>query len=299
MQGQTSSGRLSRLRVFPCHLWFSDMMYDYWHMHHEKKNWKSNAVVFLLVVIALFSGIMLGSLFGPKGTKIVYNTTRVVERPSEILMTPFDYEKMGIGNSSSSLIRIPAVDKDKNGITTSMLVQVFPGSGRILTNIDKLLFWVDTQNSIRRATQVASNITGVDLSKYDIIYTIQANASVIGGPSAGAAITMATIAALQNRTINDSVFITGTVNHDGSIGPVGNVLEKAMASKEAGASLMLVPLTQSSEVTYKNREYCEKIGWVDFCTTETYPVNVNIKDDAGIEVKEVMSIEEAMKYMLV
>jgi predicted S18 family serine protease len=272
-------------------------MYDYWHMHREKKNWKTNMVIFLLVVIALFTGITIGSLFSPR-TTIVYNST-VTEPDDALYMRPIIYDKLAGSGASFAAVTIPAVDRDGNGITTRMFVQALPGSGRVLTNIDRLLFWVDTQNSIRRATQVAENVTGINLTEYDIIYAIEANASVIGGPSAGAAITIATIAALQNVSINESVMITGSVNHDGSVGPVGNVMEKAVASKEAGAELFLVPMTQSSEVTYKTREYCEKIGWVDFCTTETYPVKVNIEEDAGIDVEEVMDIEDVMEYMLI
>ena len=274
-------------------------MKDYWHMHREKKSWKTNLVVFLLIVISLFSGITIGSLFTQKVT-VVYNNTSPETVENAVYMKPIIYEKLTDSNVSSfAFVAIPAVDKENNGITTTMYVQAFPGSGRILTNIDRLLFWVDTQNSIRRATQVAENITGINLTEYDMVYTIEVNASVIGGPSAGAAMTIVTIAALQNMTINGSVMITGSVNHDGTIGPVGNIVEKAIASKEAGAELFLVPVTQSIEVTYKTREYCEKIGWVDFCTTETYPVKVDIEEDADIRVEEVMDIEEAMEYMLI
>ncbi len=274
-------------------------MTDYWHIHREKKSWRSNLVVFLLIIIALFSGITIGSLFAPKLT-VVYNGTTTENPENTVYMKPVIYEHLTDSNVSSfASVTIPAVDKDSKGITTEMYVQAFPGSGRILTNIDRLLFWVDTQNSIRRATQVAENITGINVSEYDIVYTIEVNASVIGGPSAGAAITAATIAVLRNMTLNKSVIITGSVNHDGTIGPVGNVVEKAIASKRAGAELFLVPMTQSTEVTYKTREYCEKIGWVDFCSTETYPVKVNIEEDAKIRVKEVIDIEEAMEYMLI
>ncbi len=271
-------------------------MKDYWHLHRERKTWKSNVVIVLLLVIALFSGITIGSLLSPRVT-VVYNTTSAEE--NTVYMKPVFYDELTDSRLSSfASVVIPAVDSDGNGITTEMFVQAFPGSGRILTNIDRLLFWVDTQNSIRRATQVAENLTGVNITEYDIVYTIQANASVIGGPSAGAAITVATIAAIMNRTLNESVMITGSVNHDGSIGPVGNVVEKAVASREAGAQLFLVPMTQSTEVTYRTREYCEKIGWIDFCTTETYPVKVDIEKEAGLRVEEVMNIEEALEYML-
>jgi len=36
--------------------------------------------------------------------------------------------------------------------------------------------------------------------------------------------------------------MTGTLNHDGSIGPSGKILEKAIAAKEAGAKVFLVPV---------------------------------------------------------
>ncbi len=277
-------------------------MNDYWHKHHGKKTWRSNFVVFLLIVISLFSGMTIGSLFGhDTGVATEQAGEAKVEVTGNVVsVKPLIYDNLDDSNVSSfAYINIPAIDEDDNGITTTMFVQVFPGSGRVLTNIDRLLFWVDTQNSIRRATQVAENVTGLSLIDYDIVYTIEANATVIGGPSAGAAITMATIAALLNKTINESVMITGSVNHDGTIGPVGAILEKAVVSKESGAVMFLVPMTQSTEVTYKTREYCEKVGWVDFCTTETYPVKVDIEEDADILVEEVMDIKQAMEYMLV
>ena len=198
--------------------------------------------------------------------------------------------------SSSSLIKVPAVDNEGNGVVTDLKVDFIPGTGRILANIDRLFFVVDTQNSIRTAKDVAEQITSKDLSKYDIIYTVDVNATVIEGGSAGAALTIATIAAIQNKTINQSVIMTGTINSDGSIGPVGEVLAKAAASKERGATLFLTPLAQSVWRTYKTERSCDNIGPTEYCTTETKPVKVNIEDQVGIDVKEVPDIKEAMKY---
>lgn len=273
-------------------------MKDYWHLHHKRReNRRLYSLAGILVVIAFFCGVLAGGQLG--GREVVIRQDSPVPMTGMATLPVVSPGLPQKANASFASVRIPAIDEDDNGITTSMSVQAFPGSGRILTNIDELLFWTDTQNSIRRATQVAENVTGVDLSSYDMVYTIQANASVIGGPSAGAAITIATIAALGNRTINGSVMITGSVNHDGTIGPVGSILGKAFAAKEAGAHVLLVPMTQASEVTYSTREYCEKIGWVDFCTTETYPDKVDIGEETDMKVVEVMDIEEAMEYMLV
>ncbi|MCD6403463.1 MAG: hypothetical protein J7K98_04005 [Candidatus Aenigmarchaeota archaeon] len=195
-------------------------------------------------------------------------------------------------------IKIPAVDNEGNGVMATLKVEVIPGRGRALTNINQILFWVDTQHSIRTALRVAQNITKVDLSKYDVIYSIETNASVIEGPSAGAAITIATIAALTNKTLNKNVTITGTINHDGSIGPVGGIVAKGKAAKKYGMKLFLVPLGQSYQTVYQEVKHCEKYGFMTFCTTEIKPKKVDVAKEIGIEVREVENVQEALKYFV-
>lgn len=199
---------------------------------------------------------------------------------------------------NSVTINVPAVDNQGNGVVTKLRVQAIPGEGRILTNIDNLLFWVDTQFSIRVAEMVAENVTGADLSKVDLIYTVETDASVIEGGSAGAALTIATIAVLQNKTIPSDVMITGTINPDGAIGPIGSVLAKAKASKDVGAKLFLVPEGQGSQVNYQPEKKCEQVGPVTFCSTEYKPEKIDISKDVGIEVKEVGTINDALKYFI-
>jgi uncharacterized protein len=247
--------------------------------------------IFIIFVVLVFS---LGYYVGNYMTEIVvihYNQTRPV---NVVTYVPYTSK-----NASYSSIVVPAVDEDGEGLTTVLNVQIVPGSGRVLANIDKLLFWTDTQNSIRTSTRVASNLTGTDLSKYDIIYTIETNATAVEGPSAGAALTIATIAALENREINPDVMITGAINHDGTIGPVSAILPKAKAAREVGAETFLVPLLHSREITYKTNRHCEQIGISQICTTEKIPTEVSISEEAGIEVVEVRTIEEAIEYFFV
>ena len=90
--------------------------------------------------------------------------------------------------------------------------------------------------------------------------------------------------------------ITGTINHDGSIGPVSAILEKAKVSREAGANIFLVPLLQNRDVIYKTDEHCEAFGISEICTTETRPIKINVTEEAGINVVEVANVEEALKY---
>ncbi len=200
-------------------------------------------------------------------------------------------------NATMVSMSLPAVDEDGNGVVTLLGVEATKGTGRTLVDIENILFWADTQHSIRQARLVAGNITGKNLNYYDLVYSVVAqNASVVGGPSAGAALTIATIAAIEGKPLKTNVMITGTINHDGTLGPVSGILEKAKAAKSAGASIFIVPLLQSGDIVYETEEYCEDFGGTEICTTETRPKKVNVAEEAGLEVIEVSSVQDALEH---
>lgn len=198
----------------------------------------------------------------------------------------------------SAAIKVPAVDENGEGVVTWLKVYSNAGEGRTLVNIDQLLFWVDTQYSIQTAKSVAENYTNANLSKVDLVYSIDTEANLIEGPSAGAALTVATIVAIYNETLNSSVMITGTIRPDGGIGPVGGIVEKAEAAKDIGATLFIVPSGQSTQIYYKPERSCEKIGPITYCSTEYVQQTTDVRKQVGIDVKEVSSIGEALKYFL-
>ncbi|MEM7825381.1 MAG: S16 family serine protease [Candidatus Aenigmatarchaeota archaeon] len=237
--------------------------------------------ILLLIVLSFISNLTLKSVILPNIT--VGETKKIILSNESILRV---------------YMNIPAVDSEGNGVVTKLIVEAKPGAGRVLVDINQLLFWIDTQNSIRVAQKVAQNYTKTDLSSIDLIYAIETNASIIGGPSAGAAITVATIALLENKTLNKSVMMTGTINSDGSIGPVGEIVTKAKAAKDVGAELFLVPKGQAVQTYYKPVERCEKFGPVVYCSTEYKPEKIDVSKEVGITVKEVENIQEAIKYFL-
>jgi len=53
---------------------------------------------------------------------------------------------------------------------------------------------------------------------------------------------------------------------------------------------------QSRDVIYETSEHCEVFGNSKVCTTETKPKKVDVAAEAGIEVKEVETIKDAMGY---
>lgn len=197
-----------------------------------------------------------------------------------------------------TFLHAPAVDNQGNGVVTTLEVDAVPGTGRTLVDIQNLLFFTDTQSSIQTAKSVAEQISGIDASKIDLIYSINTSAQIIEGPSAGAALTIATIAALENKTLNSSVVITGTINPDGTIGPVGGVVAKAEAAKEVGAKIFLVPIGQGTQTTYQPQTTCQTQGQFTFCQTQYQSVTTNVNTTVGIQVVEVGTIQEALKYFL-
>ena len=249
---------------------------------------RSNKNIF--IAIFLF-GILLGVWLG-------YYISYETYKPSEPeVITKYVYEPSNVSYPYAE-INLAAVDQNGNGVVTPLIVEVKPGDGKILTNIEKLLFWIDTQQSIQIAKYVAENVTNLDVDKYDLIYTIKSEATLVGGPSAGASLTVATIAALENKKIKTDVMMTGTINTDGTIGEVGGILEKAKIAKELGAEVFLVPEGQGTQTYLKPEENCVKRGGFIFCTTKYKEITVNIGKDVGISVIEVENINDALKYFI-
>ena len=175
-------------------------------------------------------------------------------------------------------------------------VELREGSGRILVDTMPKI-GIDIQTSVTTAVLVAEDITGVSLGKTDLILTIKASedVEVVDGASAGAAITVALIATMKGQDLNRTVYMTGTINSDNTISPIGGVAEKAVAAAENGSRCFLVPRGQSTVVVYVPKETHPFPGW----TVITYEQKIvklqDYLDEQGYStiVLEVETIEEA------
>lgn len=144
-----------------------------------------------------------------------------------------------------------AVTQDQNGFTgvhSDVYATVLAGgSGQVFVSTHPLA-QTDMQGSARLASQVAASTLGLDWRKYDFLVEMSSDSTVIGGPSAGGEMTLALTTALHNLqdpahpwTLDPHVAGTGTINPDGTIGPVGGVPAKAQAAAAAGVTLFLYP----------------------------------------------------------
>ena len=254
----------------------------------------NKSILYLSLMISILIGVIIGLGINYKINPEDYRT--VISKNVNVIQ--YSHTNMGNIDLMLSSIKVPAVDNDGNGVITGLVVEAVPGTGKTLVDINSILFIADTQSSIRTAKEVAANYTGKDLSKYDLIYHLDANATVISGPSAGAAITIATISALNNQKIKNNVMITGGINKDGEITAVGGIVDKAKASKYADAELFLVPLSQSEETVYQDKESCRTRGLTQICSIVQVPVIMDVQKEANITVKEVTNITEAYNYFV-
>lgn len=73
----------------------------------------------------------------------------------------------------------------------------------------------------------------------------------VGGPSAGLIFTLALIDRMTEESVTDGRHIagTGTIDPDGTVGPIGGVQQKVMAAASEGATIFLAPEMNCSEIS--------------------------------------------------
>ncbi|MBA2862092.1 S16 family serine protease [Methanococcus maripaludis] len=179
-------------------------------------------------------------------------------------------------------ITAPAVsitDEGYVGAAVDIDVKVSTGEGHAY--MDTLpLTDIDMQGSARIASKVAFDTCGKDSDDYDVYYIIRSDVPTVGGPSAGAVLTVATIAAINNWTLNKNVMMTGMIGPDGTIGPVGGILEKIEVGAEKNVDYFLIPYGQRHQIDENN----ESIDSIEYGKT------------LGINVVEVSNIYDAVYY---
>ncbi|MGB9886065.1 MAG: Lon family ATP-dependent protease [Moorellales bacterium] len=140
-----------------------------------------------------------------------------------------------------------------------------PGHGQIRFNETAGTM---AKDSVFNAAAVIRRLTGKDLGAYDVHINVVGGGN-IDGPSAGAAICLALLSAVEGRPVFQDVAITGEISIQGKIKPVGGLVEKLYGAKQAGMRLVLVPKDNQADL----------------------PPNLS-----GLEVVPIATIEEAASY---
>ncbi|RZP25767.1 MAG: PDZ domain-containing protein [Candidatus Actinomarinales bacterium] len=113
---------------------------------------------------------------------------------------------------------------------------------------------------------------------YEFPFNIDIDTGSVGGPSAGLMMALNVYNLLTSNDITRGEMIagTGTIEIDGSIGPVGGVKQKVIAAKRVGAQLILVPTSNFNEA-------------VEFSDNNTEIIAVDSFDEALRVIDEFIS----------
>jgi len=125
------------------------------------------------------------------------------------------------------------------------------------------------------AAITGTQILGLHLTDYSFTFDVTGR---IDGPSAGGLMTAAVISSILGDNIKKDVAMTGTINPDGTIGPVGGIPQKISGAKKAKKKLVLIPTGQRYSRDLKSDKIVDVI---------------NLGREKNIKVKEVTDIYEA------
>ncbi len=215
-----------------------------------------------------------------------------------VIATPIaaDASASAAASVDSVSLKLVGVDENSLGQLADLRVDLLPGSGRTFVSFsdNNPVLQDETQESLKTAVALGRKFATRDSSAFDLRYSISAPSATVGGKSAGAAMSVATIALLTNTQLRKDVVVTGAVSDDGTVTAVGEILPKARAAKKAGFAKMLVPPGES--IAYESKRECTQLPQGgESCTVKN--VAVSVANETGLIVVEVRDVVQALREM--
>lgn len=103
------------------------------------------------------------------------------------------------------------------------------------------------KDSVFNAAAVVRAVAGLDIAEFDVHINVIGGGN-IDGPSAGLPIFMALFSALAKTPLPQDIAMTGELSIQGKVRPVGGVVEKLYAARQAGMRAMIVPKENLREI---------------------------------------------------
>ncbi|MCU0311030.1 MAG: PDZ domain-containing protein [Acidimicrobiales bacterium] len=129
------------------------------------------------------------------------------------------------------------------GAVIELGVQPFEGGDTRVVSVELVVRPDDPTRSMIGVSTFTRDLT------FDFPVQVTIDSGQVGGPSAGLAFTLGILDALTPESITGGarVATTGTMELDGTVGPVGGVHQKVVAASREGVDLMLVPSAELEE----------------------------------------------------
>ncbi len=200
---------------------------------------------------------------------------------------------------SATVYAAAVISGGEGGTLATITATVRPGHGRIFLTVTPQAE-LDTQESAQIAAEVAARLAGVPMNFVDVDFSINAPTAIVGGPSAGAAMTVAAYGALTGKQPRKDVVVTGEIRPDGSIGPVGGLVDKLEACAQHGIKYFLIPAGERYvRVAQPVQKVIEPLPGVRIVEQGVQWKTVDLVElgkKLGVDVVQVSSIYDVLPY---
>lgn len=259
------------------------------------------AVLFILLVLSISASSLIYQHYQQQ-QQIIEVQEEIIERLIAASSSGSEEEKQILNvPEGASCANIVAVRSDtRSGVIGKVCIEIMEGNGKVFVNTDPFVDYT-TQDSVREAVKVAEGFTNIKVSNKDVIIYFDINGTLIGGPSAGAAITAASIAAMEGKKVRQDVVITGTIKEGGNIGQVSAVFDKAIAAEKNGMNLFLVPEGQKKLIYYEQKIEEKEIVGIKIIIPKYIEKEIDLGEymEGKMEVEEVSTIDDVASYILI
>ncbi|MBD5655729.1 MAG: ATP-dependent protease, Lon family, partial [Candidatus Eremiobacteraeota bacterium] len=117
------------------------------------------------------------------------------------------------------------------------------------------------KDSVFNASSVVRAMSSIDPLDFDVHVNVVGGGN-IDGPSAGRAIFLALYSAITKTALPQDVAVTGELSVTGNVRPVGGIVEKMFAARQAGMRVVVVPLENARDID-------RSIGGIEIVTVST------------------------------
>ena len=179
----------------------------------------------------------------------------------------FRGEAGGQVEGGTSPVKVHVAPNTNAGVSVGVIEEFSGGSG----DMWKTSVWLAAFN--------ASRVAGVGLA--DNEFLVRAGGH-IDGPSAGMLMTSTMLALLRNKELRPDTTMTGTINPDGSAGPVGGIVQKMEGAKASGIRRFGFPMGS------RNHKDLRTLQDVDL---------MDVGARLGLEVHEIHDLYEGYEFM--
>lgn len=235
---------------------------------------KNTGLLILLIALPialLGAAVVFGSalLFRAESARVADKAVPVLTEPREanVKFVWFSGEPGPTAKGGTSAARI-RVGPNKAGTVSVGVSEEFAGGGG---NQWKTATWLAAFNATR--------VTGGTLSDYEFNVHVGGH---VDGPSAGMLTTATMIALLRNHPPRADTTMTGTINPDGSAGPVGGIVQKMQGAKTDGLKRFGFPIGSRQHKDMQTGQMVDLVA---------------VGQGLGLEVKEISNVSAGYEFL--